>query len=324
MPFRLKGKLLALTYPQVKGTRDDLLAFLQKKMADNLVHYYIVQELHEDGNPHLHAYVEVKKAVDYSNSKCLDFLENHGNYQTVKNKLHWLNYVFKTDEPEKRDLSPLSSFDIQKELQSISSHIKRDSKKANLELLETAMKEGGPAALLEGGEISLYNYKKLKSNLLEYKSDLRKKEIEAFYKDPSLMNHEKKNFWYYGPSRVGKTTFARRTYYPFYLKSHNKFWGDYEGQKTVILEDLGLFGKEFMGDFLKNWADKWPFQADVKHSQTEILLDRFIVTSNYHPSQIWQDHEILEPLYNRFNIIFVYKEDTDLNSRLSCDSILKL
>lgn len=74
----------------------------------------------------------------------------------------------------------------------------------------------------------------------------------------------------------------------------------------VIDVQVGMEAK-WMGEFLKIWADRYKFRTEEKGSSLVIRPERIIVTSNYHPKDIWPQHEILEPLRRRFQIIEIQK-----------------
>lgn len=105
--------------------------------------------------------------------------------------------------------------------------------------------------------------------------------------------------WYYGEAGSGKTTAARTQYPDAYIKDLTKWWDGYDGQEVVIMDDMDPFHKD-LSKYLKDWADKWPFRAEMKGASRLIRPKLFIVTSQYHYNEIFQDKETLEALDRRY------------------------
>lgn len=114
---------------------------------------------------------------------------------------------------------------------------------------------------------------------------------------------EEQNEWYWGSTGTGKSRKAREDNPGFFLKLHNKWWDHYEGQETVIIDDLGEGKAKALTDHIKQWADRYPFPAEKKGSATVIRPKKIIVTSNYSPDQIWADTADLEPILRRFKVV---------------------
>lgn len=74
-----------------------------------------------------------------------------------------------------------------------------------------------------------------------------------------------------------------------------------------------------MGHKLKIWVDIYAFRAEVKGGSITIRPEKIIVTSNYHPSEIWSDDTTLEPLLRRFKIVRFLTTDDIMNSRFQND-----
>lgn len=108
--------------------------------------------------------------------------------------------------------------------------------------------------------------------------------------------------WYYGPTGTGKSKKAREDNPGYYLKACNKWWDGYLGEETVIIDD---FDKQhhMLGHHLKIWADRYAFPAEVKGSKVNLRPKKIIVTSNWHPTEIWQDTQTIEPICRRFQVV---------------------
>ena len=106
---------------------------------------------------------------------------------------------------------------------------------------------------------------------------------------PQTLEGETKHAWYYGPPGTGKSYTARAENPDAYIKDPKSIWWDgYSGEPTVIIDDFDKYQVSQGGD-LKRWLDKYPFQAQHKGGSQLIRPDQIIVTSNYHPEDIWTD-----------------------------------
>lgn len=114
------------------------------------------------------------------------------------------------------------------------------------------------------------------------------------------------NEWIYGDTGTGKSTKARGENPGHYLKMLNKWWENYNDEEVVVIEDIGMT-HNFIGDFMKIWADKYGFRAEVKGLSIVLRPQKIVVTSNYHPKQIWPDPGIHIPILRRFKLIPMYK-----------------
>lgn len=129
------------------------------------------------------------------------------------------------------------------------------------------------------------------------------KKIRMDYATKPLALAELCNQWVYGPTGTGKTREAHEAHPDAFIKKANtKWWDGYQGQDTVIIDDFDKYHVA-LGYELKIWADHNPFPAEMKGSTVMIRPKKIIVTSNYHPSDIWQDEQTLEPIQRRFEII---------------------
>jgi len=141
---------------------------------------------------------------------------------------------------------------------------------------------------------------------LKYKGrDLNKKHRMDFLLEQKLerLPHGTRMLWYWGKRGTGKSLAAHDEFPDAYLKTCNKWWCGYEMQDVVIIEEFELEHK-ILVHYLKKWLDIYPFQAEVKGSMIKIRPKLIVVTSNYHPSEIWQDLKgHYYPLMRRLRVI---------------------
>lgn len=137
---------------------------------------------------------------------------------------------------------------------------------------------------------------------------------------PQTIDGVMEHMWVYGPTGTGKTRRVREENPgKLYIKSpKNVWWDGYDEEEVVLIDDFDTFQVAQGGD-MKRWLDRYPFQAEVKGSMSLIRPRKIIVTSNYHPSQIWSDATTVECILRRVTLVYMGAEgETEDPNLLPC------
>lgn len=121
-----------------------------------------------------------------------------------------------------------------------------------------------------------------------------------------------RGIWLHGPPNTGKSHHARQFAAAtggIYNKAQNKWWDGYNGEPSVILDDMD---NDALHHYLKIWADKWACTGETKGGTIHLTHKWFIVTSNETITELFADKPLVmrEAIERRFVEIEV-KERTD-------------
>jgi hypothetical protein len=237
------------------------------------------REVGDEGTPHLQGYIQLTKPIRLTGLKKLH------------PKAHWepakgdqpqnLTYCSKQGDYEEHGIPTRTSGGKPTQEE-------RAAKNKRLRDLDLAL-------LVDTGEISIKETRALKNARLDLMEEESQKNC------PKTLDGALPHQWYCGPSRTGKSRKAREENPDAYLKMCNKWWDAYKGESVVLIEDFDR-KHEVLAHHLKLWADRYPFLAEIKGSTRKIRPGLIIVTSNYHPRDIWTDTRDLEPILERFQI----------------------
>lgn len=91
-----------------------------------------------------------------------------------------------------------------------------------------------------------------------------------------------------GPSGTGKTRYCRDNFPNAYWKDQSRWWEDYAGEETVIVDEM--YGHRFSFSFLLQLLDRYPLKVECKGSTYEFTSRRIVFTSNQEP-EYWYSQE---------------------------------
>jgi RNA helicase./Putative viral replication protein. len=241
------------------------------------LHYLVYgKEVGESGTPHLQGYFVLSNAKTLSAVKKM-FLPGKPHLEVARGdaKSNY-DYCSKDGDVFEKGVRPMS----QKE--------KGDSEKERwVEILSLA-KEGRIDEI--DPEVQIKHFRSLENIRNKH---VMNKEMVAL----DSLDHE----WHWGPSGYGKSSSIRRQNREFYYKMKNKWWDGYRHEAVVLIDDVDPTHASKFGAFLKEWADHYPFRAEVKSASIMIRPKKIIVTSQYSIEQVFgHDQEFVSALKRRF------------------------
>lgn len=199
--FHITAKHLFFTYAQCPVSKEFAYDFLERTFDFDKC--AVAEELHQDGSPHLHAYVLLKRRRDFRSPTFADIIGPdgsiyHGNYQSCRSFKAVFKYVNKGGNVKANFTIDDLKVSTRKEIA--------------LNILQKRMK---PHEAVEEYPQLLFGYKRFKADLEEYKRDLQdiRESIPMYLPNPwgnifyTRTLRKRRHFWIFSTQPdMGKTT----------------------------------------------------------------------------------------------------------------------
>ena len=270
---RIRSARWFLTYPKCPLTKEVLLDALKEKME--VKEYIVAEELHQDGNPHLHAYLLLGSQLRWNAKSAPDYWDVDGYHPHVEACRSWrcvADYC-------KKDGDYITNIDL-------------DAARAKKAAHNACLLKLDPKKAVDDGYIGLCALPMLLQAKRAYAN------LNAV---PDVL--ERDCWWIHGPAGAGKSYACRVAYPGLYCKPQNKWWDGYNGETAVLIDDFDKAGA-CLAHYMKIWADGYSFNAEIKGGMIRPGYTTLLVTSNYLPEDIFTDDaELVAAIRRRFKVI---------------------
>lgn len=323
--FRINCKRLFITFPQTDTLKDDAAEKLKSNTKTNDCSFIVAQERHQDGNTHLHVYIEKPSNFNFRDPKYFDFITGkHGNIQKVRSKEAVIGYVCKEGEFICHKIDP--SAIIQKMKMQQEKKRKRESSTKSHKIFEYLKNGNTYQDLLKNDELGSFlvlhgnDVKRLAHDFQVLKEKEERERIKPQYcrfimndmEYDMLVNlpFKSKQFWIWGSANVGKSTFIRKLedvgLRGFEIPTNNDFaeWEDDRYDFAYIDEFKGQLTIQFLNMFLQGSKMRLPGKYVIGGKLKNKNVPIFIL-SNYTPEEVYHKKSArdLEPLLTRLKVI---------------------
>lgn len=259
------------------------------KESDAFKYLICGREVGESGTPHLQGYVSFKNQIRFNSAKAaFAMLSSAPHLEVAKGGIE-ANFKYCTKENNYFETGVRPAFQGEKGAKGRAAEIQRH--------------EDAFQAAVAG------DFDEIPADLRTryYGTYQRINRDHQLAEEVKTLDHaEVANEWYWGETGTGKSLKARTENPDAYLKMCNKWWDGYNLQSCAIIEDFDAKHAVLI-HHMKIWADIYPFLGEIKGGTIKIRPQKIIVTSNYHPRDIWSEDSDLKPILRRFRITKIVK-----------------
>lgn len=137
------------------------------------------------------------------------------------------------------------------------------------------------------------------------------------------------NEWWVGPTGTGKSRHLWRMYPEHYAKSLNKWWDGYRDEHVVAIEEMDPEHGQYLGHFIKIWADRYPFSPETKGGHLKkIRPGKIIILSNYTIDECFPREQDRDPIKRRFKTVnfptSIFPENEEWEQHQLIETLLSL
>lgn len=282
MSKQVQAKGWFLTYPKCPLGKQDALNLLNE--TGKIVEYVVAQELHADGEPHLHCFVKYERKVTFS-AKKWDLGEYHGNYQVAKSWKAVAAYC-------KKDGDYIANINVE------------NAKNKQAKGITKEHLEMDPLDLIESEVLKPMQLVNFVRNQQMY--ELLKRKRERLVLSGDYPKDKKRHVWLFGQSNTGKTTRLKAIiedvgYDNCFQMPYNNDWNGYRGERV-------LYADEYKGQLTAQDLNRicdGDAKVNTKGGSTQLHpCPQVLICSNFDIRQCYSKvpDNILESLENRFNL----------------------
>lgn len=276
MPFNFNRKTVFLTYPHAKFDKQAFRDYWEAKHG--LSEFVIAEEAHEDGSPHMHAFLQFRDQVHTRDERYFDYEGKHPHINTPNKKTSIekvKKYCMKEGDYIKSEGLVILG--------------KREA------LFRTLIEEGmTKKVVLENPEVMALNFSSIKGWLGLLGRGKNEK--------PERIMPKKRHLWIWGPSNSGKSTWAQAYRSVFNAESIplNNDWSRIDQDTELLYVD------EYKGGLTVqqlNLICDGRAKLNTKGASTILDYPRVLVCSNYSIRDCYSKIGDVEydSLRNRFN-----------------------
>ncbi len=249
---------------------DEELQIIESYLSPRAKYFILGKEVGSQGTPHIQGYCSLKEKLDFSILK--NNLPSRTHIEASRGTAHD-NRTYCSKEGNYTEHGDCPSGDTKKKTRDILAlELRNELQQGRAGI--TRFADENPGTFAWSGHVLLRNALGLSG--AQPRPDINVK-------------------WIFGPPGLGKSKYAHEQLPNAYIKEpRTKWWNGYLLEREVIIDDFGPKGIDI--NHLLRWFDRYKCYVEIKGDMCPLLADKFIVTSNFPPQEIFRlDNGDLHP-----------------------------